>query len=104
MTEIAIDWPEVSNEQGRPMLWFGSWLVGHEGNEGGWFHSARGKAAGQYSPPAGATGLRVRRWPNDGLEPEYADILDLAGVVRVSLDDLEFDRRQQHSLLPEDFG
>ena len=101
---IRIRWPDVENEQGRPMLWFGSWLVGADGSEGGWFHSARGGAEGAYSIPAGATGVRIRRWPNDGLEPEYADHSPLEDITELVATDLDFESRQQFSLLPEYFG
>jgi len=85
------------------MLWFGSWLVGDRGQEGGWFHSARGPAEGRYPVPPEATGLRIRRWPSDGLDAEYADVLrtDTAEIDAAALD---FDTRQPYSVLPEDFG
>ena len=97
---IRIRWPEVPNEQGRPMLWFGSWLTGGHGEEAEWFHSSRGGAAGTYDVPPHATGLRIRRWPNDGLEPEYADLLDLRALTDLVATDLDFDTRQRFSLLP----
>ncbi len=97
---IRVDWPAVQNEQGRPMLWFGSWLTGSAGDEAEWFHSARGGAAGSYPVPAHATGLRIRRWPSDGLDAEYADILDLDRVTHLVATELDFDTRQQFSLLP----
>ena len=97
---IRIEWPEVANEQGRPMLWFGSWLTGGRGDEGEWFHSARGGAAGEYPVPSHATGLRIRRWPNDGLDAEYADVLELAPVTHLVANELDFDTRQQFSLFP----
>jgi hypothetical protein len=100
---IRVEWPGIENEQGRPMLWFGSWLTGSRGDEAEWFHSARGEASGSYSVPAHATGLRIRRWPSDGLDAEYADILDLGSVSHLVATDLDFDTRQQFSLLPEDY-
>ena len=84
------------------MLWFGAWLVGHDGSEGAWFHSGRGAAEGRYPVPAEATGIRIRRWPSDGFDAEYADLLDLS-LPALLANDLEFDRRQQFSLLPEEF-
>ena len=51
--------------------------------------------------PDGATGLRIRRWPNEGLDAEYADIVPLAEVREVSADALDFDAPQQFSRLPE---
>ena len=104
MTEINISFPYVLNEQGRPMIWFGSWLVGDDGVEGAWFHSDRGGAEVRVSAPADATGLRIRRWPNDGFDAEYADILDLAGMADVDAGALEYDRRQRFSLLHEEFS
>lgn len=101
---IRIHWPEVANEQGRPMLWFGSWLVDGNGREGGWFHSGRGGAESAHAVPGDVIGIRIRRWPNDGLEPEYADLVPLNGTTELTATELEFDRRQQFSLLPEDFG
>ena len=58
----------------------------------------------RVSPPAGATGLRIRRWPNDGFDAEYADILDLASTPEVDAAALDYDRRQKFSLLAEEFG
>ena len=71
--DLEIDWPELSNEHGDPILWFGAWLVGDEGVEGDWFHSGRGAARTTHAVPSDATGVRLRRWPNEGLAPEYAD-------------------------------
>ncbi len=104
MTDITVHWPDERNEQGRPMLWFGSWLVGGQGGEAGWFHSGRGAATTQAVVPPEATGVRIRRWPNDGLDAEYADILELAELRELRAAELDFDRRQRYSRLPEDFG
>jgi hypothetical protein len=104
MTQINISFPYVLNEQGRPMIWFGSWLVGDDGSEGPWFHSDRGGAEVRVEAPAGVTGLRIRRWPNDGFDAEYADILDLSTAANLDASTLEYDQRQKFSLLAEDFG
>jgi hypothetical protein len=104
MTHINLSFPYVLNEQERPMIWFASWLVGDDGTEGAWFHSDRGSAEVRVTPPAGATGIRIRRWPNDGFDAEYADILDFRGMSDIDAGELEYDRRQQFSLLAEDFG
>jgi hypothetical protein len=104
ISQLAIHFPEVMNDQGRPMIWFGSWLVGQDGREGEWFHSARGGAVVRVARPPEATGLRIRRWPSDGLDAEYADVLDLASAASLDADSLDFDTRQRYSLLPEDFG
>ncbi len=84
------------------MLWFGAWLVGDDGSEGAWFHSGRGAAEGRYAVPADATGIRIRRWPSDGFDAEYADVLDLS-TPSLLAEQLDFDRRQAYSLLPADF-
>ena len=82
------------------MIWFASWLVGAEGVEGGWFHSARGAAGIRVSVPADATGVRIRRWPSDGLDAEYADVFDLAGLASIDAAGLGFDKEQRYSRLP----
>jgi hypothetical protein len=100
---ISIHWPDELNEHGRRMLWFGSWLIGEGDNEGGWFYSGRGGERARYEAPAAATGLRIRRWPNEGFEPEYADVLSLDGVAELAADALAFDRRQLHSHLGAEY-
>ncbi|MGE3074618.1 MAG: hypothetical protein AB7N24_00700 [Dehalococcoidia bacterium] len=97
MRSITVRWPETENEHGAPMLWFGSWLEGHEGAEGPWFYSGRGGVDESYPVPEGATGLRVRRWPNEGLDAEYADIVRLDDVARLRPDSLDFDAPQPFS-------
>ena len=98
---LAIEWPEAVNEHGDPMLWFGAWLVGDEGVEGEWFHSGRGTAQTSHTVPAAATGVRLRRWPNEGLAPEYADLVPVpSDPVRAA--DVLFEREQPFSLLPAD--
>ncbi|MCA9829414.1 MAG: hypothetical protein R3B97_12615 [Dehalococcoidia bacterium] len=104
MTEVSISFPYVLNEQGRPMIWFGSWLVGEDGVEGEWFHSDRGSAEIRVAAPPSATGVRIRRWPNDGFDAEYADVFDLAGAGLIDAGVLDYDRRQRFSLLSEQFS
>lgn len=104
MDAITVAWPEVENEHGGRLLWFGSWLVGDDGAEGPWFYTGRGGERGSYRPPPEATGLRVRRWLNEGLEPEYADLLSLAVSAPVYPERLDFDLRQPFSRLPADFA
>ena len=101
MASITVSLPDALNEHGRPMLWFASWLSGHEGAEGQWFYSGRGGESASFPVPDGATGLRIRRWPNEGLDAEYADIVALAEVREVSAEALDFDAPQQFSRLPE---
>ncbi len=100
--EVEIAWPALPNEHGGRMLWFGSWLVGHEGAEAAWFYSGRGGERGCYTVPPDATGLRIRRWPNEGFDAEYADVLDLSACRELKPADLDFDRRQRFSLLEEE--
>jgi hypothetical protein len=73
--------------------------VSADGVEGEGFYSGRGGGTGRYSVPASAVGLRVRRWPNEGLEPEYADVIDLARVRELRATDLDFDITQPFSRL-----
>ena len=99
MHELVVTLPEETNEHGDRMLWYGSWLVGADGVEGEGFYSGRGGGVGRYTVPSAAVGLRMRRWPNEGLEPEYADVLDLARVRELGAGDLDFDVRQRFSML-----
>ena len=97
MDAITVDWPEATNEHGQPMLWFGSWLSGSDGAEGPWFYSGRGGRRSTYRVPPAATGLRIRRWPNEGLDAEYVDLTPLNGVSHVSPESLNFDAPQPFS-------
>jgi hypothetical protein len=100
MSELSIVWPAESNEHGEQMLWAGAWLVGGAGEEGAAIYSGRGGEAGRYAVPDTASGVRIRRWPNEGLEPEYADLLELNGN-EVHPEALDFDRPQPFSRLDE---
>ncbi|MFN0094955.1 MAG: hypothetical protein ACKVVT_09270 [Dehalococcoidia bacterium] len=104
MPDLTVSFPFVLNEQERPMIWFAAWLVGDAGVEGDWFHSARGAAEVTVAIPADATGLRIRKWPNDGFEAEYADILDLARLRTLDAGEVDFDVRQEFSRLPARIG
>jgi hypothetical protein len=99
MRELRIAWPAAANEHGESMLWFGSWLVGDAGVEADWFYSGRGGELGRYAVPPSASGLRIRRWPNEGFDAEYVDVLDLAGLRDLDLAALDFDRPQPFSAL-----
>lgn len=99
MPELAITWPAEQNEHGDPMLWVGSWLVGGSGEEGEAIYSGRGGERRSYTAPAAATGLRIRRWPNEGLEPEYVDVLDLSASRELRPERLNFEVRQPYSRL-----
>lgn len=103
MRELTVHWPKEMNEHGRQMLWFGSWLVGEAGAEGGWFYSGRGDERGVYSVPVAVSGVRIRRWPNEGFDAEYADVL-AHDVPEIVPDSLDFDVRQRYSMLDEDFA
>jgi len=102
MASIVVNWPAEQNEHGRPLLWFGSWLQGHDGSEGAWFYSGHGGDRATYAIPGNAIGLRVRRWPNEGLDAEYADILQLESVGEVTPQALDFDAPQPFSHLAFD--
>lgn len=99
MASITVTWPRQTNEHGRPLLWFGSWLSGRDGSEGAWFYSGHGGSRDSYSIPSGATGLRIRRWPNEGLDAEYADILAIDSVTDLRPETLDFDAPQPFSHL-----
>ncbi len=101
MTSITVAWPDAPNEHGGRMLWFGSWLTGHQGFEGAWFYSGRGGERTSYPIPPGATGLRIRRWPNEGLDAEYADVLVHEAPESLAAEALDFDAPQPFSLLPD---
>lgn len=100
MASITVHWPNIPNEHGDRMLWHGSWLVGNEGGEGPQFYSGRGGDVDTYQAPSQATGVRLRRWPNEGLDFEYADILDLSASPSISADELEYDKRQHFARIP----
>lgn len=68
---LRIELPSLINEQGGPMRLLGSWLVGD--GEGANFYSGTGGEATAHAVPAGARGYRLRRWPSEGLAPEYLD-------------------------------
>ena len=91
------------DEQGESMLWFVSWVVGDDGEEGEWFYSGVDSASGAYQAPANAIGLRIRRWPSPGTDPEYVDLpLNSEAAQTVTDRGLQFDRRQPHSRLTFD--
>jgi hypothetical protein len=100
--KIDIEWTVLPNEHGGCVLWFGAWLVGDEGGEGRWFYSGRGGEQSRLVPPPEATGMRILRWPHDGLDPEYVDLLFDDGRLPapISTADLNFDVPQPHSRLP----
>ncbi len=81
------------------MLWFGSWLSGSDGSEGAWFYSGHGGDAASYAVPSQAIGLRIRRWPNEGLDAEYVDVLDLSAARDLRPERLDFDAPQPFSRL-----
>jgi hypothetical protein len=99
VAELAVDWPVEQNEHGGRMLWAGAWLVGGRGEEGEAIYSGRGGERGRYAVPTVATGVRIRRWPNEGLEPEYVDVLDLAQAGELRPEALDFERPQPFSRL-----
>lgn len=99
--QITVHWPNTLNEKGTAMLWLGAWLVGAKGMEGDWFHSDRGAAVTAHDIPDEATGIRFRRWPAEGLSPEYADITPIESLT-IDAATLPFEREQPFSLLSSD--
>ena len=101
--ELTIKWPKLLNEHGYGLLWFASWIVGEDGSEGDWFYSGRGGELQRTRIPPAAIGVRVRRWPSEGFEAEYADVLFGDGTVtEVSPEQLAFDMAQRFSRLSAD--
>ena len=89
-SRLVIEWAAERNEEGGPERWFGSWLVGGVGVEGGWFYAGHGGERTEHGVPHGAVGVRVRRWASEGLDPEYVDV-PLDGEVPLRTRDLDFD-------------
>ena len=99
---LTLHWPALMNEEGFGLLWFGSWIVDDEGVEGEWFYSGRGGETQSTGIPAEAIGVRIRRWPSEGLEAEYADVLLASDPGEVWAEQLDFDTRQPFARLPAD--
>lgn len=99
--QLRIRWHEATSDFGLAMAWFGSWLIGADGQEGEWFHSARGAAETEHAAPPGATGVRLRFWPSEGLDPEYIDVSLPAQASAHTIDTavLNFNRPGPHSRL-----
>ena len=95
---ITVIWPPALNEDDSPMLWLGTWLVGTEGMEGDWCHSGRGEAETEHQVPESVTGMRLRKWPNEGLAPEYADVIPIPERT-LAAESAIFEREQPFSLL-----
>ncbi len=108
--KLRVRWHAATSDFGLQMPWFGSWLIGAEGLEGEWFHSGRGAALTEHQAPADASGVRLRFWPSEGLDPEYIDIdlpRNLPGDAETHLIDtasLDFDRPGPHSRLVSGAG
>jgi len=100
MASITVTWPAALNEHGHGLLWFGSWLTGDTGAEGAWFYSGRGGERASYPVPPEATGLRIRRWPNEGLDAEFSDVLALPDSTDVIAGTLDFDSPQRFNRMP----
>ena len=112
--KLQIRWHAATSDFGLQMPWFGAWLIGAEGLEGEWFHSGRGAAVTEHETPADASGVRLRFWPSEGLDPEYIDIdlpSDLPGnppssaaAHLIDTASLDFDRPGPHSRLASRAG
>ena len=99
---ITVHWPQLSNEDGYGLLWFASWIVDDEGVEGDWFYSGRGGETQTTPVPDEAIGVRVRRWPSEGIEAEYADVLLNDGARELWAEQLDFDVKQPFARIPAD--
>ena len=69
---LYLDLPRLTNEQQEPLRLLASWLLPE--HEGAVFYAGTGGAV-MTPVPAAATGFRLRRWPSEGLAPEYLDWL-----------------------------
>lgn len=67
---LRLELPRLINEQDEPMRLLASWLFSE--HEGANFYSGAGGVV-SAAIPAGAFGYRLRRWPSEGLAPEYLD-------------------------------
>ena len=92
---LVIEWGAESNEQGGPMRWLASWLTGDQGHELDWFYSGWGDETTEHAIPAAATGVRLRKWVSEGLDPEYLDLpIERSTLIRTAA--LDFDAQQPH--------
>jgi hypothetical protein len=97
---LTVEWARQTNEEQGATRWFGSWILTADGTEGAWFYSGHGGERTVHEVPAGATGVRIRRWTSEGLDPEYVDLpLDGEGERRIRTAALDFDTPQPHRLL-----
>ena len=99
---LIVHWPDLANEHGYGLMWFGSWIVDDEGAEGEWFYSGRGGESQTTTIPDEAIGVRVRRWPSEGLDAEYADVLLNDSPRELWAEQLNFDVKQPFARIPAD--
>jgi hypothetical protein len=67
---IHLELPHLTNEQDEPMRLLASWLLAE--HEGALFYSGTGGTVTAVIPQH-AIGFRLRRWPSEGIAPEYLD-------------------------------
>lgn len=67
---LRLTLPQLPNEHREPMRLLAAWLC--DEGEGAIFYSGSGGTL-DVSVPPGARGYRLRRWPSEGLAPEYLD-------------------------------
>jgi hypothetical protein len=67
---LHLQLPRLINEQDEPMRLLASWLLAE--HEGPVFYSGTGGDLSAPIPPQ-AIGFRLRRWPSEGIAPEYLD-------------------------------
>jgi hypothetical protein len=86
------------------MIWLASWLVSSAGEEGDWFFSGPGPLESEFAVPPAALAVRLRRWPSNGLDPEYVDVPLSGEHLRVSERELNFNIAQPNSALRTAMG
>jgi hypothetical protein len=67
---IHLELPRLINEQDEPMRLLASWLLAE--HEGAIFYSGVGGPVTAPIPQQ-AIGFRLRRWPSEGIAPEFLD-------------------------------
>lgn len=67
---MHLEFPRLINEQDQPMRLLASWLLAE--HEGTIFYSGSGGTV-TAPVPHQAIGFRLRRWPSEGIAPEFLD-------------------------------
>lgn len=78
---LRLHLPALINEQDEPMRLLCSWLL-TEDNEGPNFYAGAGGEPTTHPIPPGVRGYRLRRWPSEGIAPEYVDWMFEGEIAR----------------------